>query len=102
MNEDMYEQVKDNQKFRQLVVSRSRLAWGLSSIIFVVYFSFILLIAFFPDFLGRPISEGSFITIGIPVGVFIIVLSFVLTGIYVWKANKVFDRINQKIIDEVQ
>ena len=102
MNEDMYEQVKANQKFHQLVVSRSRLAWGLSSIIFVVYFSFILLIAFFPDFLGRPISEGSFITIGIPVGVLIIVLSFILTGIYVWKANKVFDRINQKIIDEVQ
>jgi uncharacterized membrane protein (DUF485 family) len=102
MNEDIYEQVKGNQKFYQLVVSRSRLAWGLSSIIFVVYFSFILLIAFAPDFLGRPISEGSFITIGIPVGVLIIVLSFVLTGIYVWKANKVFDRINQQIIDEVQ
>ncbi len=102
MNEDIYEQVKGNQKFHQLVVSRSRLAWGLSSIIFVVYFSFILLIAFAPDFLGRPIREGSFITIGIPVGVLIIVLSFVLTGIYVWKANKVFDRINQKIIDEVQ
>ncbi|MEE9336522.1 MAG: DUF485 domain-containing protein [Methylococcaceae bacterium] len=102
MNEDIYERVKDNQKFHQLVVSRSRLAWGLSSIIFVVYFLFILLIAFAPNFLGRPISEGSFITIGIPVGVLIIVLSFVLTGIYVWKANKVFDRINQKIIDEVQ
>jgi uncharacterized membrane protein (DUF485 family) len=102
MTEHVYEQVKNNQKFNHLVASRSRLAWGLSSIIFAVYFSFILLIAFAPGFLGRPISDGSFITIGIPVGIFIIILSSVLTGVYVWKANTVFDRINQEIIDEVQ
>ena len=102
MNEDLYEKVKRNQTFHQLVARRSKLAWGLSSIIFIVYFSFILLIAFAPDMLGKPISPGSLITIGIPVGVFIIVMAFVLTGVYVWKANKDYDRINQEIIEEAQ
>jgi uncharacterized membrane protein (DUF485 family) len=102
MSADLYERVKNNPKFYQLVGKRSRLAWRLSSIILLMYFSFILLIAFAPDILGQPISETSLITIGIPLGIFIIVSAFVLTGIYVYKANRDFDRINQEIIDEAQ
>ncbi len=102
MNADLYEHVKRNPKYHQLVAQRSCLAWGLSSIILLVYFSFILLIAFAPDFLGRQISETSFITLGIPIGIGIIFITFILTGIYVWKANNTFDQINQQIIDEAQ
>ncbi len=102
MSTDLYERVNKNPKFHQLVAKRSKLAWRLSSIILLIYFSFILLIAFAPSFLGQPISETSLITIGIPLGVLIIVTAFILTGIYVRKANKEFDRINQEIIDEAQ
>jgi uncharacterized membrane protein (DUF485 family) len=101
MSADLYEQVKQNPKFEQLVKQRSRWAWGLSSIILIVYFSFILLIAFFPAWLGQSLS-GGVITIGIPIGVLIIVMAFVLTGVYVHKANKDFDRINQEIISEIK
>ncbi len=102
MSADLYERVKNNRKFHQLVATRSRLAWRLSSIILLMYFLFILLIAFAPEILGQPISETSLITIGIPIGIFIIVSAFGLTGLYVSKANKDFDRINQEIIDEAQ
>ncbi len=102
MSFDQYERVSKNPKFQELVKKRSRLAWCLSSIILVMYFSFILSIAFVPEFLGIPINENSLITIGIPIGVFIIFISFVLTGIYVRKANSEFDLLNQKIIDEAQ
>lgn len=102
MSSDQYERVSKNPKFHQLVEKRSRLAWRLSSIILVMYFSFILLIAFVPEFLGTPINENSLITIGIPIGVFIIFISFILTGIYVKKANSEFDQINQEIIEEAQ
>ena len=102
MSADLYERVKNNPKFHQLVARRSRLAWGLSLIILLIYFSFILLIAFAPGFLGQPISETSLITMGIPIGVIIIITAFILTGIYVRKANKEFDRINQEIIEEAQ
>jgi uncharacterized membrane protein (DUF485 family) len=57
-------------------------------------------VAFAPGFLGTPIAEGSVTTIGIPVGVLVIVSAFVLTGIYVAKANSTFDTLNQQIIEE--
>ena len=102
MSAELYERVKNNPKFHHLIARRSRMAWGLSSIILLMYFSFIMLIAFVPEFLGQPINETTLITIGIPIGVFIIITAFVLTGVYVRKANKDFDRINQEIIDEAQ
>ncbi len=101
MSADLYEQVKQNPKFHQLVKRRSRWVWILASIILTMYFSFILLIAFFPEWLGQSLV-GGVITIGIPIGVLIIVLAFILTGIYVHKANKDFDRINQEIISELK
>ncbi len=102
MSVDLYERVQNNPKFHQLVARRSKFAWRLSAIVLSIYFSFILIIAFAPQFLGQPISETSVITIGIPIGVFIILSAFILTGIYVRKANKDFDQVNQEIIDEAQ
>ncbi|OUR72137.1 hypothetical protein A9Q78_07455 [Methylophaga sp. 41_12_T18] len=101
MSADRYEQVKANPKFHQLVKQRSRWVWSLSAVILTMYFSFILLIAFSPEWLGQSLS-GGVITIGIPIGVFIIVMAFILTGIYVHKANKDFDRINNEIISEIK
>ncbi|EJA4670809.1 DUF485 domain-containing protein, partial [Escherichia coli] len=59
-----------------------------------------LLIAFAPGWLGTPISEGSSVTRGIPIGVGLIVVSFVLTGIYVIRANGEFDRLNHQVLQE--
>jgi len=102
MNADSYEQVKLNPNFQQLVARRSRWAWGLATIILIMYFAFILLIAFAPHWLAQPVVAGSVMTIGIPIGVFLIIVAFVLTGIYVHKANTDFDRINQQIISEIK
>lgn len=66
------------------------------------YLAFILLIAFDPHVLGVPLSSATVITWGIPLGLGIIVLAFVLTGIYVRRANGEFDRLNQEILNEVQ
>ncbi len=102
MSADRYEQVKLNPNFQALVARRSRWAWGLSTIILVMYFAFILLIAFAPHWLAQPVAAGGVMTVGIPVGVFVIVVAFMLTGIYVHKANTDFDRINQQIISEIE
>jgi len=101
MSADLYEQVKQNPKFHHLVKQRSRWAWRLSSVILTMYFSFILLIAFFPEWLGHSLF-GGVITIGIPIGVLIILVAFILTGVYVHKANKDFDRMNQDILRELK
>ncbi|EIC81977.1 DUF485 domain-containing protein, partial [Serratia sp. M24T3] len=63
---------------------------------------FILLIAFAPNWLGTPLYTGTSVTRGIPIGVGLIVISFLLTGIYVWRANGEFDRLTQKLLSEVK
>jgi hypothetical protein len=45
---------------------------------------------------------GAVTTIGIPVGILIIVAAFVLTGIYVRRANAEFDALNQQIVEGSQ
>lgn len=102
MSADLYEQVKRDPRFAKLTRTRARLAWGLSAAILLMYFAFILLIAFAPSVLGQPIVAGSVITVGIPVGVVIIVLAFLLTGVYVHQANTRFDALNQQIKDSLQ
>lgn len=101
MSADLYEIVRLNPHFHQLVKRRSRWAWGLASVILLIYFAFILLIAFAPQWLAQPVAAGSVMTIGIPIGVLVIVVAFVLTGVYVHKANTDFDRITQQIIREI-
>ena len=67
----------------------------------VIYVGFILLIAFAPGWLGTPLHAGTSVTRGIPIGIGVIVISFVLTGVYVWRANSEFDRLNNAVIREV-
>ena len=95
-----YAKIRRNPKFAELVQQRNSLARLLTILILLFYFGFILLVAFAPGFLGTPIAAGSVTTIGIPVGVLVIVAAFVLTGIYVAKANTTFDSLNEQIIEE--
>ena len=55
-----------------------------------IYFGYILLIAFRRDILAQPISEGV-TTVGIPVGIAVILSGIALTGIYVFRMNRTFD-----------
>lgn len=102
MSADSYNKVKHNPNFQMLVKRRSRWAWGLATIILLMYFAFILLIAFAPQWLAQPVVAGSVITIGIPIGVLVILVAFVLTGVYVHKANTDFDQMNQQILSEIE
>ena len=96
MTEQMVQQIKNNPKYQELISKRSRFAWTLSIIMLVVYYAFIMLIAFSPETLGQKVGTGV-MTLGIPVGIFIILLSFVLAGIYVKRANSEFDTLTQEI-----
>ena len=102
MNDTIYQRIENNAHFRELVEKRQRFAATLSLIVLVIYVSFILLIAFAPGWLGTPVSAGSSITRGIPIGVGVIVISFILTGVYVWRANGEFDRLNKAVLQEVK
>jgi len=69
MTKEMIEHIRNNPKYQMLVKKRSRFAWTLSIIMLVVYYAFILTIAFDPQLLGTPLGEGKVTTVGIPVGI---------------------------------
>jgi uncharacterized membrane protein (DUF485 family) len=97
MQQELVEKIKNNPKYHELVSKRSRFAWILSIIMLVIYYAFILVIAFSPQTLAIKVSEMSVITIGIPIGILVIISAFVLTGIYVWRANSEFDALTHQI-----
>jgi len=88
-----------NPKFQELVQKRSAFAWTLSIAMLVIYYGFILLVAFGKGFLGTPIGAGV-TTWGIPIGLFTIISAFILTGVYVRRANSEFDELNRQIMEE--
>ena len=92
-----YEKIEQDPNFQELVRRRSSLGWTLSLIMLIIYFGFILLVAYAPKFLGMTIGAGV-ITIGIPIGLLVIVSAFLLTGIYVNKANSQYDPLIRKIV----
>ena len=102
MHDETYARIQANPHFQDLVSKRDRFAWTLSAIMLSLYVAFILLIAFEPQVLGARISPESPTTWGIPMGVGLILSAFVLTGIYVFRANGEFDTLNQAVLDEVQ
>jgi len=97
MKQEMVDRIKNDPDFIQLTRERSKFAWTLTIIMLVIYFGFVLVIAFDPSLLGTPLSAGSVTTVGIPVGVGVIISAFILTGIYVRRANTEFDELTAKI-----
>ncbi len=101
MSPDFAKKIKQNPNFEALVSKRTSLVCKLSIIMFVIYYTFILLIAFSPQTLGTPIGNNV-TTLGIPIGVGIIVIAFALTGIYVHRANTEFDVLTKVIKKELE
>ncbi len=101
MKQEIVKQIQENPKYQELVSKRSKFAWRLSIAMLVVYYAFILVIAFDPSLLGIKMGDGV-MTIGIPIGVLIIVFAFMLTGIYVRRANGEFDELSREIKESVK
>lgn len=99
-NQDASNKIAANPKFHELVSKRTSFAWILTAVMMVMYYGFIMLIAYDKSFLAQPLSQGSVTTIGFPIGVGVILASILLTGIYVRRANGEFDELNRQIIEE--
>src|SRR6202048_5555086 len=95
---DLTRRVASNASFKTLVRERFALRFILSAIVILTYFSFILLVAFSPSSLATPVTANSVVSVGIALGVGLILLSVVLTTIYVWRANKRFEALTQQVL----
>ena len=83
-----------------MIIRKKRMGRWLTCFMLVVYFGFILTIAFAPHRLAIPLGSAGIITLGIPIGIGIILSAFAATGIYVYWANTHFDKITREILKE--
>lgn len=88
-------------KFNRFIKLRSRFNLILSSIIFVVYYTFLLVIGLAPDVLGIRIGNSS-ISIGLVIGISILFLCVILTGLYSFIANNFFDKELEDALKELE
>src|SRR4051812_41467038 len=86
---DENDRIINNPKFQELVRERSSFAWTLSIVMLVIYYGFILLVAFGKGFLATKIGGG------------VIISAFVLTGIYTQRANSRFDELTENLTREL-
>lgn len=94
-------QQKALSKFRQFVSFRNKISLVLSLVVLVCYYAFVLSVGLFPEVLGYRLGPSS-ITLGIIAGLFIIVLSIIVTGIYTFLANTYFDKDQANILNQLQ
>lgn len=100
MDADLLDQIRSSPNYRELVRKRSLLSWTLSLAVAVVYYAYILLIAFRKDLLAARIG-GGVSTWGIPIGLFVVVFTVSVTGFYVLRANLTYDELTVRIKREV-
>ena len=79
----------DVRALDELAARRLRVALSLTAAMLVVYFGFILLIAFAKGFLAERVVAG--LTVGMALGVCVILATWVLTWVYVRWANRVYE-----------
>jgi len=99
MTDPIVAKIEANPKYHELRRKRNSFGWMLTIVMMVVYYGYIALIAFNKPFLAQPIGAGV-TTLGIPIGMFVIVFTIVITGIYVRRANGEYDRLTAEILKE--
>ncbi|NUN10925.1 MAG: DUF485 domain-containing protein [Ignavibacteriaceae bacterium] len=90
INSKRVAEILESEKFKNLVRKRFLVSTTLSLLMLLVYFGFILCVAFYKELLAYKIGEH--ITIGLPIGIGIIIFAWILTGIYTRWANRSYDK----------
>src|SRR5689334_23213914 len=91
----LHTEIVNNPRYQELVRSRNRLAWTLSLAVLAIYLVFIFLVAFDKPLLATKVAGTT--TLGIVLGLIVIVLAFLLTAFYVARANGRFDELTEQI-----
>ena len=100
MEADLVHRIANHPSYLALKRKRTALGWWLTLAMMLVYYGFILLVAFDKEFLSRRLGSGV-MTIGIPIGFGVIVFTIAITAYYVNRANREFDPLTQKVIEGV-
>jgi len=100
MSQDMAVRIRGNPKFRYLIRTRNIYAVTMTLLVIVVYFGYILLVAFDKSLLAQKIGTGMATSIGIPLGLGVILFTIAITAVYVHLANTRFDALAAEVLRE--
>ncbi len=95
-----FQSILQSPRFQELVTTRSRFGWSLSILMLVIYLGFILLVAFDKPLLAQKIGGGT-TSLGIVLGLGVIITAFLLTAIYVIRANGRYDDLTDQVKREM-
>ncbi|MEI8163910.1 MAG: DUF485 domain-containing protein [Betaproteobacteria bacterium] len=99
-DEDIVERIQKNPKFMKFVNLRNNYAIVLTILMMIAYYGYILLVAFNKQFLASKVAVGATMSIGIPMGIGVLVFTIIITAIYVRRANSEFDDMKDEIVKE--
>ena len=100
MTDPIVARIEANPKYHELRRKRNGFGWLLTALMMVAYYGYIGLIAFDKSFLATPMGAGV-TSIGIPIGMGVIVFTVLITAIYVRRANSEYDRLTAEILKDV-
>ena len=100
MQDDLIQRGISHPKYQELKAKRSSFGWMLTWAMMIVYYGFIVLVAFDKQFLATKLGTGV-MTLGIPIGFGVIVFTVLITAIYVRRANREYDDLTAEITKAV-
>jgi uncharacterized membrane protein (DUF485 family) len=100
MEDNLVAKVTANPKYQELKARRTSFGWWLSLAGMIAYYGFILLVAYDKPLLAQKLGSGV-TTVGMPLGVAVIVFTIIITWIYVRRANTEFDALTEQIVKGV-
>jgi uncharacterized membrane protein (DUF485 family) len=100
MDVSTLQRIAADPNYQKLVSERKSFGWTLAIITLVIYYGYIAIVAFAPSVIAIKVSGD--ITVGIILGVAIILASILLTGIYVLRANSEYDDLTNAIVNDVK
>ena len=96
MDDALALRIANHPSYQKLKAARSSFGWWLAAAMMVVYYGFILLVAFNKPLLATRLGSGV-MTLGMPIGLGVIVFTVVITAIYVRRANAEFDTLADEV-----
>ena len=96
MEANLAERIAAHPSYQQLKARRSSFGWWLTAAMLVVYYGFIVLVAFNKPLMATRLGDGV-MTLGMPIGLGVILFTVIITAIYVRRANNEFDRLSAEV-----
>ncbi len=101
MTDPVIDRIQRNPRYQELKAKRNTFGWTLAILMLIVYYGYVGLIAFDKEFLAAPLGPNGVTTLGVPIGLGVILFTIGITVYYVRVANNKFDTLTEELLKAV-